>query len=97
MHNTDGHPDGDDLGHPPSSGRPWISRPEGFFPKRALAEDMSIGDRIDSKIDRAKGKANEIAGEARGDEDQRLRGKGQRLRGDARDVVTDVKDTLKGD
>lgn len=82
------------------AGRRWpsasTSRPEGILAWSAAALGMTVGDRIDSTLDRTKGRANEIAGEARGDDDQKLRGKGQRLRGDARDVATDVKDTLKG-
>lgn len=57
---------------------------------------MTIGDRIDSTVDKAKGKANQAAGEFRGDQDQELRGQGQELKGDLRDVKTDVKETLKG-
>lgn len=57
---------------------------------------MTIGDRIDSTVNKAKGKGNQVAGDLTGDEDRRLKGQGQELKGDLQDVKADIKDTLKG-
>lgn len=56
---------------------------------------MTIGDRIDNAKDKVKGKANQAAGELRGDEEQKARGRAQEFKGDLKDVGTDVKESLK--
>ena len=58
---------------------------------------MTIGDRIDSAVDKTKGKTNQAVGEFTGDKDQKARGHAQELKGDLRDIKTDVKDALKDD
>ena len=58
---------------------------------------MTIGDRVDNTISKAKGKGNQVAGDLTGDERQRTRGHMQELKGDLGDVKADVKDALKGD
>jgi len=56
---------------------------------------MTIGDRIDSTKDRIKGKTNQAAGEARGDDRQKMRGHGQEVKGDLKDLKTDVNESLR--
>lgn len=56
---------------------------------------MTIGERIDSTVNKAKGKGNQVAGDLTGDDDRRLKGHGQELKGDLQDVKTDIKDALK--
>lgn len=58
---------------------------------------MTLGDRIDSAVDKAKGKANQAGGRLTGDRDQERRGRAQELKGDLRDVKTDIKDAFKKD
>lgn len=56
---------------------------------------MTVGDRIDNAKDKLKGKGNQVAGELRGDDRQKLRGQGQELKGDLKEVGTDIKESLK--
>lgn len=56
---------------------------------------MTMEDRIDSAKDKLKGKANQAAGELRGDERQKMRGHAQEIKGDLKDVGTDVKESFK--
>jgi len=56
---------------------------------------MTIGERIDNSINKAKGKANQAAGDMRDDPEQERRGRMQELKGDVGDVVTDVKEAFK--
>lgn len=52
---------------------------------------------VDGKMDKAKGKVNEVVGAATGNRSQEMKGKGQGIRGEARETVGDVKDSLRRD
>lgn len=56
---------------------------------------MTIEDRLDSTKDKIKGKTNEVVGEMRGDERQKMKGHGQQVKGDLKEVGTDVKESFK--
>lgn len=56
---------------------------------------MTIRDRIDSSIDKTKGKTNQVAGDLKGDEKQKLKGHAQELKGHLKDAGTDIKESFK--
>lgn len=60
-----------------------------------LARPMTIEERIDSAKDKIKGKANQAAGELRGDEPQKRKGRAQEFKGHLKDVSTDIKESLR--
>lgn len=84
---------------PPTPARGALARKSeparAMIPHRLLAPPMTIEERIDSAKDKIKGKANQAAGEMRGDESQKRKGRAQELKGHLKDVKTDIKESLR--